>query len=850
MSGEFEKTAMYDPLSDFNILSSIKWNQETLKFLEHQWASRSPRGLTLPEFISVMLKVFSMPQTQKMDYIHKLISFYKQIDIESKQNLEWEDFLKFITACCVFDRESTSVDTVVNYHFQKEIHDRSGNFTVLKFIYDSINDQILSFNANGAVHIYSPSTLSLVRRIRLYNKQINAIFDGAIIPEKSLLAVVYATGIQILSTAQGCSLVQDIETPQVSHFCIMYEETNNSLFTGTEDGKLCCWKAEFWNEKPTRMNFRMVSQTQVTSGKALTCIVPIPNSAVFATGDEDGQLIIWDRKNIRIIHKIPAHHAPIHSICYSDSLHGLITAAFEGTVLAWNPFIPFQLSRIDCPTGVVTAMTCLPDSPHLIMTDRGGYLYIVNSRTMTMVQQFSISPFGQFANLVSLTESVHAQLTRSLLVTGSFPVTALSHCGQRKRFVLGGRMIQFYEYEENINPTLSDRVPIRVALMNTQFKSIVTCSGVNVRHWELSSGLMRCVFRKIAPSLITAMCFDDCQTLMFLGCHKGELNAYHYPTGNLLYQIGKSSGSITSIYFSAVFRVLITSSWGGSITIWTPDPNGKKTELKTEKKNDILCMAVSDNLQTIAAGNDKGDIFIWSTSEMKLSCVVHPQKTECEILALYFCDDSELLISSDSHGCITFFAKQSDTIVPVTQLPNYYSGSQTSNITCFAVKNKYLISGDSYGELRLWDISGILSQYTSTARPILDKSGFSNLLSQKGALCQAHTSDVPLFDCKSFVLPVGSFKLILKWKAHHGSITSLSSFSVNKYDIILTSSSDCCSAIWNMRTGECLGFLQSNPKFGLNERKWSLDFKPDINSNVSEAEFNEILAAVAALDSA
>ena len=120
-------------------------------------------------------------------------------------------------------------------------------------------------------------------------------------------------------------------------------------------------------------------------------------------------------------------------------------------------------------------------------------------------------------------------------------------------------MIQFYEYEENIQPMLSDRVPIRCAMMNRQFHVIATCSGQNVRHWEVSSGLMRCVFRKVAPSLITAMCTDETETVMFLGCHEGELLAMHFPTGQLLHKIGETSAEITCVQFINKLHMLVTA---------------------------------------------------------------------------------------------------------------------------------------------------------------------------------------------------------------------------------------------------------------------------------------------------
>lgn len=840
--------AQFDPLSEFNILSYVKWDDETLSQLSEEWALRGPEGVTLPEFVHILLKVFPKPdhrkQNQRKNWVHRLMNFFHQVDYNQSKRIQWQDFLSFITACCVFDREKTRVDTVVQYHFEKEITDRSGNFTVLRFLYDSINDHIMSFNANGAVHIYSPTTLNLLRKIKLHGRPINAVFDGAIIPDRNLIALVYPTGIQLVTSLQGCSLAQDIPTPEASHFCIMYEPTSHSLFTGCERGRLHCWRAESWAEKPTRMNWRCVSSTKVTSGKPVTCITLIPNSTSFATGDEDGGLLIWDKKNIRLIHKIPAHKAAIHTIVHSESLHALITGAFETTICVWNPFIPFMISKMDCPSGIVTAMTSLPDSPHLIIADRNGNIHIINSRIMAIVQTFTISPYGQFADRINLTETTQKHLSRALMMTGTFPITALSHCGPRKRFVLGGRMIRFYEYEENIQPMLSDRVPIRVAIMNRQFHVIATCSGQNIRHWEVSSGLMRCVFRKAAPSQITCICMDDSETVLFVGCHEGELISVHFPTGQLLNRIGHAAAEVTSVQYLTKLKMILTASWGGSLTLWENEPDGKRLDLVTDRKDDLLALAVNQKHLIVAAGTGKGDINIWDLRELKLISILRPQKNDTEIMTLAFVEGSGMLVSTDGDGYITFWNVITDQEPsPVSQLPNYYIDSQTSYIMALSICDKFLITGDNYGEARLWDVSQLIQQFPEDRRLYnFDLADYHSTLGQKGQQILVYTKSVTTIDSTNCCLPVGSFQLILKWKAHHGSITSLSTFKANNNQaVVLTSSNDCCVSVWNMKTGLCLGFLQSNPAFGLSERKWTLQYDPKKDSIIP---LEEVLAVM------
>jgi hypothetical protein len=76
--------AQYDPLSEFNILSYVTWNEGTLHCLSQEWAIRPADGVTLPEFVHILPRVFPKADNRKpkppRNWVQKLISFYRQID--------------------------------------------------------------------------------------------------------------------------------------------------------------------------------------------------------------------------------------------------------------------------------------------------------------------------------------------------------------------------------------------------------------------------------------------------------------------------------------------------------------------------------------------------------------------------------------------------------------------------------------------------------------------------------------------------------------------------------------------------------------------------------------------------
>ena len=157
--------------------------------------------------------------------------------------------------------------------------------------------------------------------------------------------------------------------------------------------------------------------------------------------------------------------------------------------------------------------------------------------------------------------------------------------------------------------------------------------------------------------------------------------------------------------------MIVTAGWEGAITLWSNEPYWKRASLVAENKDDLHCMTVNLEHLIIAVGTGKGEVTSWSLTMQKIICVLKPQKSETEILALEFLEGTTLLCSTDSLGCITFWNVITEEPHQVTQLPDFYSGSTTSNILGLATYEKYLVTADNNGELRLWNISHIIKHF-------------------------------------------------------------------------------------------------------------------------------------------
>jgi hypothetical protein len=80
------------------------------------------------------------------------------------------------------------------------------------------------------------------------------------------------------------------------------------------------------------MKWEIIQSFQVTENWPVTAITEIPNSNDFFTGDESGNIVVWEKFYCLQIDVIKTHKSTIHSLVYSENLHELISSAYEASV--------------------------------------------------------------------------------------------------------------------------------------------------------------------------------------------------------------------------------------------------------------------------------------------------------------------------------------------------------------------------------------------------------------------------------------------------------------------------------------------------------------------------------------
>ena len=105
--------------NDNDIMSHL--NYRKLQKIKEDFMKCEAEGLTLPQFIKVML--IHLPETRdKIGLVQNLIELFKQIDVNDDKTLEWDEFTGHIIELGMVSKEGTFIDAIKNY-FTSEIKD-------------------------------------------------------------------------------------------------------------------------------------------------------------------------------------------------------------------------------------------------------------------------------------------------------------------------------------------------------------------------------------------------------------------------------------------------------------------------------------------------------------------------------------------------------------------------------------------------------------------------------------------------------------------------------------------------------------------------------------------------------
>ncbi|EDO44327.1 predicted protein [Nematostella vectensis] len=504
-----------------------------------------------------------------------------------------------------------------------------------------------------------------------------------------------------------------------------------------------------------------------------------PNEAILAFGDVSGQVnaLLFSAVNIALFDR-PAQPAGSKQVMYSAHLDCFISCStsYKGSlVLGWiektksnmrtTAFkIPQGVNAFDynekanlVATAGVNHHVCLWN-PYVISKPVG----VLRGHMQSVVAVHFIESRGQ---LISLSKDkvlriwdTHLQVCLQRL-SGMFPkgpaevsITMFYDEEHSKLFTAFNQQLTLMV----MKPEVKDRVmsheqPVTAAIYNSKFNQVVTaCAGSVITMWMIDTG------QKV----------------------KQFANAH----GN---------AEITTITQDATETRLFTASADGTVKIWDFNGhchsilmagNGDPAEISQEHQDDILSVAYSPPT-TIASASYDGEIVIWNMNSEQASRHLVAEKRRkpprssrrnrlradsdigSAVTKLIFLNSRPLptsspganLVSCCGSGIVRFWNSQKHAFL-AEFLAHQHAGSLTMAVDG---TNSYLVTGDADGLIKVWDISEYCVEEPD------------NTITQPPPLLK-------------------------QFQPHTDIINHIGLLTRNERLLVLTASSDCSAALWDI----------------------------------------------------
>lgn len=171
-------------------------------------------------------------------------------------------------------------------------------------------------------------------------------------------------------SAEGPELSGHTSTPVSISF-----SPDGTIVTGSSDRTIRLWDSATGTETA---NISLIGDAQI--GR-ITQVVFSSDGSVFASGDSDGNMVLWNANDQSVIAQMAAGES-INDLVFSADGSQLVSVSGEQTVHLWNAADGSEIAVSVGHTAGTDAVTFSPDSSTLVFSDDDENLWLWDTATM------------------------------------------------------------------------------------------------------------------------------------------------------------------------------------------------------------------------------------------------------------------------------------------------------------------------------------------------------------------------------------------------------------------------------------------------------------------------------------
>lgn len=382
-----------------------------------------------------------------------------------------------------------------------------------------------------------------------------------------------------------------------------------------------------------------------------------PAGNVFAVGNEDGRIRIYDANSGSVIRTLEGHEDAVNGVAFSADGNTLASASGDVTLALWDVATGKQRHTLTGHTAPVLCVAFSPDGKLLVSGGEDDTLRVWSlpngdlHRTLTgnevAIRSVAFSADG--SRLVSCNDDiVHIwdtqKWTSVAKLTGHTGNVRCAVFTPDAKSVISGsedQTVRIWDVAEakELRQLMNPQTPIWGLAISPRGTTVVTTGADNLlRIWDYQSGFPR-QFLPGHTASITSLAFVPKTGALITGSHDrtaklwGNLVPQQAPLAILL----GHTDILRFVRFSPDGKSLVTGGHDQTATIWDLG-TGKLRHVLKGHAGGVTCGAISPNGKLLATGSWDQTLRLWSLSTGE--AITQFPTTPTEIRAVAFAPDS------------------------------------------------------------------------------------------------------------------------------------------------------------------------------------------------------------------
>lgn len=626
-------------------------------------------------------------------------------------------------------------------------------------------------------------------------------------------------------------------------------DCNFRLISGSSDKTVSVWT---WK---TGCGYVQTFYSPISEYKyGVSCVLSLPNEAVFVTGSFDGGVLLWDTESGTLLHTFMHKNlVGVRSICFLSGYNYLVSAADDGSICIWSIDKKVLIRAAQAHDETVTTVCSSFDGNLILTGDSNGVLKLWHTSVLCEFEADGVPfPVHTLNDCHDLGVN-YGNFSRDISTTDDGKKYKFATCGNDNTFKVWSLTLKkrkddsFRCYVSLLQTCIGHASAVTSVKFSPSGQFIVTTSiDKTTRLWKASDDY-RCI--KVLEGhtrYVTTCSFSPDGTLLATGSNDKLLIVWDL-TGEL-----------------SMDSQLLTDTLPMCVDTVTNSPHRNKKVLKISQKIDNLGNAInsccfSKNDLLVAGGTDKllrlwhrtsstdnkfvelslspmqahtysinqvefsacgnflascsldGTTIIWDMTTYKQRGTLFGR--EGGIKACRFSPDSKFIAAGGDHELVTLWNVDNQSFIQ-------NMAGHTDAITClsFTCDSKYLASGCGGGHFRLWCVVPCITICLLFAENVHDlglvSTDFSKIelnSKKKNKYLLATCGNDSLVKVWNIIILdeiSAKHKLINQFQGHGGDVTCVR-FPCNSVDILASTATDKTARIWDVNAGTCLHILDS-----------------------------------------